>query len=81
MHQELGGKERPAQVPSNANVEEEKEFCSKLWENPAPFKKDVEWLKEVELELQIFNIQDMVEITPEDVTMQLRNMLNWKAIG
>ena len=56
LYQELGGKERPAQVPSNA--EEAKEFCSKLWDNPVPYKEDVGWLKEVELELENVNIQE-----------------------
>ena len=42
-------KERPAQVPSNA--EEAKEFWSQLRDNPVPYKEDAGWLKEVELEL------------------------------
>ena len=79
FHQELGGKVTPAQVPSNA--EEAKEFWSILWANPVPYKQDVESLKEVELELEDANIQDKVETTKEDVTMQLRNMPNWKAAG
>ena len=78
-YQELGGKVRPAQVPSNA--EEAKEFWSILWDNPVPYKDDAEWLKEVELELENVNVQDKVETTKEDVTMQLRNMPNWKATG
>ena len=56
FYQELGGKERPAQVPSNA--EEAKEFCSKLSDNPIPYKEGVGWLKEVELELENANIQE-----------------------
>ena len=56
LFQELGGKERPAQVPSNA--EEAKEFCSKLSDNPIPYKEGVGWLKEVELELENANIQE-----------------------
>ena len=72
-------KERSTQVPPN--VEEVKEFWSKLWNSPVPYKKDAEWLKEVELELKVFNIQENVEITQEDVTMQLRNMPNWKTPG
>ena len=79
LHQELGGKVTPAQVPSNA--EEAKEFWSILWDNPVPYKDDAEWLKEVELELENVNVQDKVETTKEDVTMQLRNMPNWKATG
>ena len=79
MHQELGGKVTPAQVPSNA--EEAKEFWSILWDNPVSYKQDVEWLKEVELELEDVNIQDKVETTKEDVTIQLRNMPNRKATG
>ena len=49
FYQELGGKERPAQVPSNA--EEAKEFWRQLRDNPVPYKEDAGWLKEVELEL------------------------------
>ena len=79
MHQELGGKVTPAQVPSNA--EEAKEFWSILWDNPVSYKQDVEWLKEVELELENVNIQDKVETTKQDVTMHLRNMPNRKATG
>ena len=79
MYQELGGKERSAQVAPNE--EEEKDFWSKLWDNPVPYKEDAEWLKEVELELENINIQKNVEITKEDVTIQLRKMLNWKAPG
>ena len=79
LYQELDGKVTPAQVPSNA--EEAKEFWSILWDNPVPYKEDAEWLKEVELELENVNIQEKVETTKEDVTMQLRNMSNWKATG
>ena len=79
LYQEFGGKVTPAQVPSNA--EEAKEFWSILWDNPVPYKDDAEWLKEVELELENVNVQDKVETTKEDVTMQLRNMPNWKATG
>ena len=50
LFQELGGKERFTQVPTNA--EEAKEFWSKLWDNSVPCKEDAEWLKEVELELE-----------------------------
>ena len=39
----------------------------------------VAWLKEVEFELESVIIRDNVEITKEDVTLQLRKMLNWKA--
>ena len=45
LYQELGGKERSAQVPLNA--EDAKEFLSKLWDNRAPHKEGAEWLKEV----------------------------------
>ena len=50
-----------------------------MWDNPVPYKEDARWLKEVELKLENLNIQDKVEITEEDVTMQQRNMPNWKA--
>ena len=50
-----------------------------MWCSPAPYKEDAEWLKEVELELETFNTQQNVEITQEDVTMQLRKTSNWKA--
>ena len=79
FYQELGGKERPAQVPSNA--EEAKEFWRQLRDNPVPYKEDAGWLKEVELELENVNIQDKVELTEEYVTMQQRNMSNWEATG
>ena len=79
MFQELGGKERSTQVPPNA--EETKEFLSKLWDNSVPYKEDAEWLKEDDVELENVNIQDNVEITKEDVTMQLRKMPNWKTPG
>ena len=52
-----------------------------MWDNPVPYKEDTVWLKEVELELENVNIQENVEITKEDVTMQLRKMPNWKAPG
>ena len=35
--------------------------------------------REIELELENVNIHDNVEITKEDVTMQLKKMQNWKA--
>ena len=76
LFQDLGGKVTPAQVASNA--EEAKEFWSILWDNPLPYKEDADWLREVELELENVNIQDKVEITKEDITLQLRNMPNWK---
>ena len=79
MYQELGGKERYTQVPSNA--EESKEFWSKFWDNLVQYKEDTEWLNEVELELEISNIQENVEKTKEDVTMQLRKIPNRKAPG
>ena len=74
LHQELDGKERSAQVLPNA--EEAKEFWSKLWGNRVPYKENAEWLKEVELKLENVNIQEKVEITMEDVTMQLRKIPN-----
>ena len=58
------------QVPANA--EEAKEFGSKLWGNPAQYKEDNEWLKQVELEN--IGIQENVEIAKQDVTIQLRKM-------
>ena len=61
MYRDLGGKERSVQVPSNA--EEAKKFWSKLWDNPLPYKEDAKWLKEVELELENFNIQGDLEIS------------------
>ena len=79
MYQELGGKERSTQVPSNA--EEANKFWSKVGDNPVPYKEDAEWLKEVELELENIKIQEYVEITKEDVTMQIRRVSNWKAPG
>ena len=75
----MGGKVTPAQVSSNS--EEAKEFWSILWDNPLPYKEDADWLREVELELENVNIQDKVEITKEDITLQLRNMPNWKTTG
>ena len=59
--QELGGKVRPAQVPSNA--EEAQEFWNILWDNPVPYKEDAEWLKEVELQLEKVNNHEKVETT------------------
>ena len=79
MFQDLGEKVTPAQVSSNS--EEAKEFWSILWDNPLPYKEDADWLREVELELENVNIQDKVEITKEDITLQLRNMPNWKTTG
>ena len=64
MYQELGGKERSTQVPPNA--EEAREFWNKLWDNPAPYKEEAEWLKGVELELGNVNIQENEEITREN---------------
>ena len=40
MYEELGGKERSTQVPSNA--EEAKEFWSKLFDDLVPYKEDAE---------------------------------------
>ena len=77
MYEELGRNKRSTQVQPNG--EEAKEFWSKLWDNPVPYKEDAEWLKEVELELENVNIQENVEITKEDVTKQLRKMPNCKA--
>ena len=79
LYQELGGKERYTQVPSNA--EESKEFWSKFWDNLVQYKEDTEWLNEVELELEISNIQENVEKTKEDVTIQLRKIPKRKAPG
>ena len=79
FYQELDGKERSAQVPPI--IEEAKEFWNKLWGNPVPYKMDTEWLKEVELELENVNIQENVEITKEDATVQQRKMPNWKVSG
>ena len=82
LYQELDGKVTPAQVPSNA--EETKEFWSILWDNPVSYKEDAEYLKEVELELENVNIQEKVETTKEDVTMQLRNIGRqqaWREFG
>ena len=61
LYRDLGGKERSAQVPPNA--EEAKKFWSKLWDNPLPYKEDAKWLKQVELELENFNIQRDLEIS------------------
>ena len=60
MYEELDGKERSTQIMPN--VEEAKEFCSKLWDNLVPYKEDAEWL-EVELEMENVSIQENVEIT------------------
>ena len=46
-----------------------------------PYKENTEWLKEVELEVENVNIQENVEITKEDVTMQLKKMPNKKTTG
>ena len=75
----LGGKERSTQVPPDA--EEVKEFWSKLCDKPVPYKEDSERLKEVEVKLENGKIQENVEITKEDVTMQLGKVPNWKAPG
>ena len=76
MCHELGRKERFTQVPPSA--EEAKKFWSKLWDNLVPYKDDAEWLKEVELEQENVNIQENVEITKEDITMQLKKIPNQK---
>ena len=52
-----------------------------MWGNPVSYKEDPERLKEVELELEYVNIQDNVEITKENITLQLRKMTKWKAPG
>ena len=77
MYEELGGKERSAQVSPDA--EEMKE--SKRWDNAVPYEEDAEWLKEVELGLENVNKQENVEITKKHVTKQQRKMPNWKAPG
>ena len=43
------------------------------------YRKDAEWLKKAELELGNVTIHDDVEITKEDVIIQLRKMPNWNA--
>ena len=40
-----------------------------------------EWFKEVELELENVNTQEIVEITNEAIRMQLRKIPSWKAPG
>ena len=40
-----------------------------------------EWFKEVELELENVNTQEIVEITKKAVRMQLRKIPSWKAPG
>ena len=62
-------------------MQKKRKFWSILWDNPVPYKKDAEWLKEFEQELENVNIQDKVDTTKEDVTMQLKNMANSKATG
>ena len=57
LYQELGGKERSVQVPSNS--EEAKEFWSKLWDNPVQYKEDAGWLKEVKLALEMLASKTM----------------------
>ena len=52
-----------------------------MWGNPVSYKEDPERLKEAELEVEYANIQDNVEITKENITLQLRKMTNWKAPG
>lgn len=66
---------------SSTQCREAKEFWSKLWDTPFSYREDAEWLKEIELELENVNIQENVEITKENVTMQLKKMPNWKAPG
>ena len=52
-----------------------------MWDSPVLYKEDADWLKEADLELENVNIQENVEITKKDVTMQLRKMPNWKVSG
>ena len=66
---------------NNNNNNNNKEFWNKLRENPVPYKEHAEWLQKVELELENVNIQENVEITKENVLMQLKKMLNWKTPG
>ena len=61
---------------SSIQCREAKEFWSELWDTPFSYKEDAEWLKEIELELENVNIQENVEITMEDITMQLKKMPN-----
>ena len=44
-------------------------------------KRNAEWLKEVDFEMENVNIQENAEITKENVTKQLRKMPNWKVQG
>ena len=50
-----------------------------MWDNPLSYKEDTELLNEVKLEMENANIQENVEITKDDTTMQLRKMPNYKA--
>ena len=51
-----------------------------MWDNPILYKKVVEWLNPIELELENVNVQYNAEITKEDVTMQLRKIAKWKEL-
>ena len=42
LYQEFGGKEGSTQL--TPNTEEAKQFWSKFWDNPVPYKEDTEWL-------------------------------------
>ena len=47
--------------PTQAN--NARKFWSEIWEKPAQYKEDTEWLVKVEKELQVVKIQNNVVIT------------------
>ena len=56
------------------------EFWSKLWSEPAEHKKDAEWLKTVNEEIEVDQQQDLV-ITVEKVKSVLAKISNWQSPG
>lgn len=76
LYQVFGWREKSTHVPHYA--EEAKQFWSKWWDNPAPYKEVLNGWNSLSCN---WKITENVEITKEDVTKQLRKMPNWQATG
>ena len=61
LYEELGVNCREASDPTQAD--NDRKFWSEIWDKPAQYKEDTEWLVKVEKELQEVKIQNNVVIT------------------
>ena len=61
LYEELGVNCREASDPTQA--ENVRKLWNEIWDKPAQYKEDTEWLVKVEKELQVVKIQNNVLIT------------------